>query len=53
MVNEVSSKAGRTSLGRTSFVMNKVGTQQTICLPPQGLLKTEEKYSAGATMRRE
>ena len=52
MVNEVSCKPRRTSLGRTGFVTNKAGTQQTIWLPPWGLLTTEKKniyiYIAGA-----
>ena len=43
MVNEVSCKPRRTSLGRTGFVTNKAGTQQTIWLPPWGLLTTEKK----------
>ena len=34
MVNKVSCKPTRTSLGRTGFVANKAGTQQTIWLPP-------------------
>ena len=42
MVNEVSCKPRRTSLGRTGFETNKAGTQQTIWLPPYCLFKTEE-----------
>ena len=48
MVNEVSCNPRRASLGRTGFVTNKAGTQQTIWLPPYCFFKTEEKYCAAA-----